>query len=916
MTEHLVLALSQGNRSMADLLGGKGANLAEMTQLGLPVPHGFVITTDACRAYLEQGRAPAQLSEEVDVHLADLESSTGRRLGDPDKPLLVSVRSGARFSMPGMMETILNVGLTDACVGGLAARGGERFAWDCYRRLVQMYGRTVLGVDPDLFEERLARHRSDAGVKDDSALDAGSLRALVAEFRQVLRDETGEDLPQDPRTQLDRAINAVFQSWTGDRARVYRRHEGIPDDLGTAVNIVEMVYGNTGPRSGSGVCFTRNPATGAAGAYGDYLPNAQGEDVVNGSRATMSLAELARTEPAVHDELVGHLDRLERHYGDLCDVEFTVEDGHLWILQTRIGKRSPAAAFVIADALVDEGIIDLDEALRRVQGHQLDLLLHARLEADEGRTGIATGLPASPGAAVGEVALDPQRAVDRAAKGADVVLVREETSPDDLEGMLASVAVVTSRGGLTSHAAVVARGLGRTCVTGVETLEVDMAHRTVLATTGGEVIREGDVISVDGTAGVIYAGAIPVRPSSLWDVLNAAHTGVRPTGSASAEVDSLEPPSETARGQDDLSRAVLRIMAHADARADLGVRANAETPEESLTARRLGAGGIGLCRTEHMFLGERRELIERVVLDDDREGALRTIEELSREDFTGILDAMDGLPVVVRLLDPPLHEFLPDLVELSVAAALRGAEGREDQVEDHRLEAVRHWHEANPMLGLRGVRLLAVVPDLIEAQVRAVADATEGLRANGGDPRPEIMVPLVAHVAELRGAVERIRSVLGSATKGEHRIPIGVMIELPRAALTAGSLAEVADFFSFGTNDLTQTTWGISRDDAEAKFLGIYRLQGIIADDPFATLDTTGVGELVSMAAQRGRATRADLVLGACGEHAGDPASIHFLAGVGLDYVSCSPPRVPIARLEVGRAAVMRTLRSASTDSR
>jgi pyruvate,orthophosphate dikinase len=906
MTEHLVLALSQGNRSMADLLGGKGANLAEMTQLGLPVPHGFIITTDACRAYLEQGRPPAQLSEEVDVHLADLESSTGRRLGDPDKPLLVSVRSGARFSMPGMMETILNVGLTDASVRGLAARGGERFAWDCYRRLVQMYGRTVLGVDPDRFEERLAQHRSDAGVKDDSALDAGSLRALVGEFRQILRDETGEDVPQDPRKQLDRAINAVFESWTGDRARVYRRHEGIPDDLGTAVNVIEMVYGNTGPRSGSGVCFTRNPATGAAGAYGDYLPNAQGEDVVNGSRATMSLAELGRTEPAVHEELVGHLERLERHYGDLCDVEFTVEDSHLWILQTRIGKRSPAAAFVIADALVDEGIIDLDEALRRVRGAQLDLLLHARLETEEGETGIATGLPASPGAAVGEVALDPQRAVDRAAQGADVVLVREETSPDDLEGMLASVAVVTSRGGLTSHAAVVARGLGRTCVTGVETLEIDMAHRTVLATTGGEVIREGDVISVDGTAGEIYAGALPVRPSSLWDVINDAHTATETT---------TETATETTE-QDDLSRAVLRIMAHADAQAELGVRANAETPEESITARRLGAGGIGLCRTEHMFLGERRSLIERIVLDDDREGALRTIEDLSREDFIGILEAMDGLPVVVRLLDPPLHEFLPDLVELSVAAALRGAEGREDPVEDHRLEAVRHWHEANPMLGLRGVRLLAVVPDLVEAQVRALSDATDDLRARGGDPRPEIMVPLVAEVAELRGAVERIRSVVDSATEGNRRIPVGVMIELPRAALTAGSLAEVADFFSFGTNDLTQTTWGISRDDAEAKFLGIYRTQGIIAADPFETLDTTGVGELVTLAAERGRATRPDIVLGACGEHAGDPASIHFLAAAGLDYVSCSPPRVPIARLEVGRAAVMRTGQSASTDSR
>ncbi len=900
MSDPLVLAFSDGDRSMADLLGGKGANLAEMTRLGLPVPHGFIITTEACRAYLRTGGNPSGLAEEVDAMVAALEESTGRRLGDPADPLLVSVRSGARFSMPGMMETVLNVGLTDASIDGLAARGGERFAWDCYRRLVQMYGRTVLGVDAGPFEERLAKARAAAGVTDDTRLGADSLRALAADFRALVLEESGEDLPQDPREQLDRAVQAVFSSWNGTRARLYRRHEGIPDDLGTAVNIVEMVYGNTGPRSGSGVCFTRDPATGSPGMYGDYLRNAQGEDVVAGTRVTVPVADLARLEPEVHAQLRAHLETLERHYRDLCDVEFTVEDGRLWVLQTRVGKRSPAAAFRIASDLVDEGVVTEDEALLRVDGPQLDALLHGEFADESGHAVLATGLPASPGAAVGEVVFDSATAVARAAEGAAVVLVREETSPDDFDGMLAAVAVVTARGGLTSHAAVVARGLDRTCVTGVESLDVDVAAREARG-PDGVVLRAGDVVSVDGTRGRILAGAVAVHPSPLWSTL----TGEAPEGGPAPGVGS----SAGAHAAP-VVEAATRLLRHADGVARLGVRANAETVTDARTARRLGAQGIGLCRTEHMLLGARRELVERVVLDDERDAAIAEIERVTREDLTGVLVEMDGLPVVVRLLDPPLHEFLPDLVSLSVEAALAESHGGPDPVLARRLDAVRHWHESNPMLGLRGVRLLSVIPDLLEAQVRAVVDATLHLRARGLDPLPEVMVPLVADRAELATARTRVLAAGESAAARHGRtladvgLPVGVMIELPRAALTAGALAAEADFFSFGTNDLTQTTWGISRDDAETGFLDTYQRTGLLTTDPFVTLDVEGVGELVRTAVVRGRAAHPGLGLGVCGEHGGDPASIAFFDAAGLDYVSCSAPRVPGARLEAGRAAV------------
>ncbi|HZW43943.1 MAG TPA: pyruvate, phosphate dikinase [Dermatophilaceae bacterium] len=895
-TAPFVVAFADGDMSMSDLMGGKGANLAEMTRLGLPVPHGFTITTAACRHYLTLGREPEDLDHQVGIHLAQLESMTGRQLGDPADPLLVSVRSGAKRSMPGMMETVLNVGLTDAVIPGLIGRGGERFAWDCYRRLVQMYGRTVLGVDGELFEVALVAARREAGVLSDTELDAASLKKLTTDFRRTLVNEVGEDLPQDPREQIRRTIDAVFSSWNVPRAMTYRKHQGIGDDAGTAVNIVEMVYGNTGPDSGSGVCFTRDPATGEPGVYGDYLPNAQGEDVVNGSRTPLPLQDLSDRAPAVYTQLIGHLRTLERHYRDLCDVEFTVEDNTLWILQTRVGKRSPAAAFTVASAMVGEGLIDLDEALRRVDGYQLESLLHPRFMSAEGELLLATGLAASPGAAVGEAVFDAQTAVSQAAEGRNVVLMRTETSADDVGGMLAAVAIVTARGGRTSHAAVVARGIGRTCVAGVDGLVIDLEARSAVCPGGS--IKEGDTISVDGTTGKIFRGALAVRQSQVAELLEK-----QPDDGSGAE--QPEPVAGS------LAAAVLQLLAHADHRRLIGVRANAETSSDAQRARRLGAEGIGLCRTEHMLLGERAVLVEHMVLGDesDRAAALADIEELAHTDFLDILRAMDGLPVVVRLLDPPLHEFLPDLTELSVEVALNDAPGgTPDPQAARRLAGVRRWHEGNPMLGLRGVRLLTVVPELIEAQVRALATATLELKTAGMDPHPELMVPLVADPAELSAAAARMRGAIESAcvaVGATLKIPIGVMIELPRAALTADRLALDADFFSFGTNDLTQTTWGMSRDDAEGAFLAEYRESGLLDVDPFMTLDDVGVGRLVRIAVEEGRRARPDLGLGVCGEHAGDPISIRRLVSIGVDYVSCSPPRVPIARLEGGRAVVL-----------
>ncbi|WP_082538049.1 pyruvate, phosphate dikinase [Angustibacter sp. Root456] len=889
----LVVRFEDGSRDQADLLGGKGANLCEMTRLGLPVPGGFILTTEVCRTYMASGELPAGVLAQVRDQLARVEERHGLRFGDPVQPLLVSVRSGARFSMPGMMETVLDVGLNDETVVGLAERSGERFAWDCYARLIGMYGRTVLGADA----ERLARATDEVrrrhGVAHESELDADGLRDLVAATRRELVADVGSDVPHDPQEQLESAILAVLRSWNSPRARLYRRREGIPDTLGTAVNVMAMVYGNAGADSGSGVCFTRDPSTGAPGAYGNYLTNAQGEDVVNGSRDALTLDHLAETQPAPHTELLRHLETLERHYRDVCDVEFTVERGRLWLLQTRIGKRTPAAAFRVARDLEREGLIDLDEAIVRVTGPQLETLMNPRF-VDAGQHDVlATGHAVSAGAAVGEVALDAETAARRAAEGHDVVLVRTETSPDDLAGMVAAQAIVTSRGGVTSHAAVVARGMGRTCVVG-SGLIIDLAARTVTGPDGVSV-AEGDVVSVDGATGEVLRGRLDVRPSHVASALE--------TGDAAPD--------------DILSNAVLDLLRHADSRRRLEVFANADNGPDAARARRYGAQGVGLCRTEHMLLGERRKIVEDIVLGVGRDAAMLAFEDLQREQVRDVLAAMDGLPVVIRLLDPPLHEFLPDLVETSVELARAEAEGTATPEQERLMAALRRWSERNPMLGLRGVRLGIVMPEIFAAQVRAVADAVLDLRAEGHDPQAHLMVPLVADVAELENVRELVGRSLAnvSARRGvpAPAIPLGTMIELPRAALTAGELAGRCEFFSFGTNDLTQTTWGLSRDDAESGFLPTYRELRIIDTDPFSTIDRDGVGRLVSIAVHEGRAARPDLGLGVCGEQGGDAESVHFFHDLGLDYVSCSPPRVCAARLEAGRSAVLGAVSGSDT---
>jgi pyruvate,orthophosphate dikinase len=891
-----VYDFSEGNKDLKDLLGGKGANLAEMTNLGLPVPPGFTITTDACRHYLRHGDVPDGLSDEVGEHLARLEEAMGRRLGDPSDPLLVSVRSGAKFSMPGMMETVLNIGLSDESVHGLARQAGnERFAWDSYRRLVQMFGKTVLGIDGDAFEHALDAAKKAKGTTSDLDLDASDLRSLTESFKGIVRERTGHDFPQDPREQMDHAIRAVFDSWNADRAILYRRQERIPADLGTAVNIVAMVFGNLGMDSGTGVAFTRDPATGLQGIYGDYLQNAQGEDVVAGIRNTVPLQELERIDPASYRQLLQIMEKLENHYRDLCDIEFTVERGKLWMLQTRVGKRTAEAAFRIAIQLVDQGLIDMDEALTRVTGDQLARLMFPRFHVGHEATKLTTGVSASPGAAVGKAVFDSGRAVEQAAAGEDVILVRRETNPDDLHGMIAARGILTSRGGKTSHAAVVARGMGKTAVCGADELEVDIPGRKLIA-PGGVVVAEGDVISIDGTTGDVYLGAAPVAPSPVVSYFEG----------------HLDPRS------DELVAAVDRIMKHADARRRLGVYANADVGEDCARARRFGAGGIGLVRTEHMFLGERRQLVERLILAEDdvtRQAALDALEPLQRGDFVEIFEAMDGLPVTIRLIDPPLHEFLPDLTEISVRVALAG-EAATDK-DRKLLEAVRRLHEQNPMLGLRGVRLGLVIPGLFAMQVRAIAHAAAERKKAGSSPRPEIMIPLTASVQEMEIAREEAERVLDAVEKetGVHvHTLIGTMIEVPRAALLAGEIARSAEFFSFGTNDLTQMAWGFSRDDVEGAFFSRYIELGVFGVSPFEMIDAEGVGRLVRIATEEGRAARPDLKLGICGEHGGDPESVHFFHQAGLDYVSCSPFRVPVARLEAGRAVVMET--SGGSDSR
>jgi len=897
MTKY-VYDFTEGDKDQKDLLGGKGANLAEMTKLGLPVPPGFTITTEACREYLALGNEPGELRVQVTTALRLLEDNLGRRLGDRHDPLLVSVRSGAKFSMPGMMETVLNIGLNDASVKGLAEESGdERFAWDSYRRLLQMFGKTVLDMPGEVFADALDKAKSTKGVASDLDLDVDDLRALVTTFKQGIKEHSGVEFPQHPREQLNMAINAVFDSWNTDRARLYRRRERIPQDLGTAVNICTMVFGNLGETSGTGVAFTRDPASGKIGAYGDYLPNAQGEDVVAGIRNTLSLDDLRALDPASHKQLTKVMRRLETHYRDLCDIEFTIERGKLWMLQTRVGKRTPAAAFRIAAQLVDENLITTDEALSRVSGSQLALLMFPQFDRSAARTLLTKGMAASPGAAVGKAVFDSATAKQWAERGEHVVLVRRETNPDDLAGMIAADGILTARGGKTSHAAVVARGMGKTCVCGAEELNVDANAR--VARVGSIVIAEGDEVSIDGSTGEVFLGAMPVVPSPVETYIERG---------LDAAVDGAD---EEIAG---LVIAVDRLLNHADSRRRLAIRANADTAEDAARARSLGAQGIGLCRTEHMFLGDRRSLIERVILADTpsaRDAALDALLPLQRKDFVELLTAMDGLPVTIRLLDPPLHEFLPDRTELAIKVAVAEALGQSGAAldEDRRvLAAVERLHESNPMLGLRGVRLGLLTPGLFALQVRAVAEAASDLVAAGKHPKVEIMVPLVGSVMELhlvRDEAEAILAEVAAAKGVTLDIPIGTMIELPRAALTGHRIADAADFFSFGTNDLTQTTWGFSRDDVESSVFATYLEKGVFTVSPFETIDGDGVGRLVKIAVEEGRRTKPGLKLGVCGEHGGDPESIHFFHTVGLDYVSCSPFRVPVARLEAGRAAVL-----------
>jgi pyruvate,orthophosphate dikinase len=874
VSESYVYAFADAAEVPRELLGGKGAGLAEMTRLGLPVPDGFTITTAACVHAMHSGGAwPDGLQEQIDAALAALEERCGRRLGDDFAPLLVSVRSGAAVSMPGMMETILNLGLNDAAAAALAEETGDaRFAYDSYRRLLQMFGEVVAGVGSHVFEHALSRRKAAQGVKLDTGLSGDDLRGLCTEFKRLYAEGSGAEFPQDPREQLGLAISAVFRSWGAPRAHVYRRANDISDDLGTAANICQMVFGNRGEGSGTGVCFSRDPATGEHRLYGEFLQNAQGEDVVAGIRTPEPIERMRDLLPGAYDELVATVERLEQHHREVQDIEFTVEQGRLYMLQTRTAKRTARAALRIVREFVAEGVITPDEAVLSIHPAQLDQLLHPRLDASVAAEPIARGLGASPGAAVGAAVFDADTAATRGAAGEPVVLVRWETTPDDIHGLIQAQGVVTSHGGMTSHAAVVARGMGKPCVAGVESARIDEAARTL--TIGDVVVREGDMITIDGAAGTLMLGALPLVAAELGDDFRA-------------------------------------IAAWADERRRLRVRANADTPEDARRARELGAEGIGLCRTEHMFMaGERLPVVREMILaseDSKREAALAQLLPMQQSDFEAIFAAMAGLPVTVRLLDPPLHEFLPDRTELAIKVAVARERGEDIGVDEKLLAAVERLHESNPMLGLRGVRLGLTVAGLFGMQVRAIAQAAAARIKDGGDPHVEIMVPLIASVMELHLIRDEADGILAEVAESEgvdFDISIGTMIELPRAALTAGRIAEAADFFSFGTNDLTQTAWGFSRDDVEAAFFAAYFDKGVLTVSPFETLDAIGVGRLVRIAVDEGRAVKPGLKIGVCGEHGGDPESVHFFHEVGLDYVSCSPFRVPVARLEAGRAAV------------
>jgi pyruvate, orthophosphate dikinase len=836
-----------------ELLGGKGVGLAEMTLLGIPVPTGFTITTEACRAYMNAKQLPDGLEEEVAEHLGLLEQRAGKRFGDPADPLLVSVRSGAAVSMPGMMDTILNVGLDDAAVSGLAAAGNARFANDSYRRLIQMYGETVDGVDPHRFEQELARLKAERGVSQDVELTAEDLATLVGIFREIYAQDVGHPFPQDANRQLIRAVVAVFESWETPRAQVYRRAHDIPDDLGTAVNIVQMVFGNKGEGSGTGVAFTRNPSTGEAGPFGEFLVDAQGEDVVAGIRTPEPLALMAEGLPAAYSELLDTMTRLEAHYRDMQDIEFTVEDDRLYILQTRTAKRTAAAALKAAVDMVAEGLITREEAVARIDPAQLDQLLHPMIDPETPVEVIATGLNASPGAASGRIVLDAGKAEELGKAGEAVILVRWETTPDDIHGLLHAKGVLTAHGGMTSHAAVVARGMGKPCVAGCEGLSIDA--EAGIAQINGHELAEGDLLTIDGGTGRVILGQVPLVPPHINEDFET-------------------------------------VLEWADEFRRLAVRANVDTPEDAAKARELGAEGIGLCRTEHMFMIEERLPVMREMIladsTDGRRSALERILPMQQADFEGIFRAMAGVPVTIRLLDPPLHEFLPPL---------------EEAVDEHMRDRIRVLQEANPMLGMRGCRVGLIFPEIYEMQVRAIVRAARAVHAASGEaPLVEIMHPLVGFGEELR----RLRELTDRVANEEDALEyaVGTMIELPRACIRADEVAEHADFFSFGTNDLTQTALGFSRDDAESKFLARYLEDDVLERNPFETLDEGGVGDLMRIAVERGRGTRPNLKLGICGEHGGDPRSVSFCHEIGLDYVSCSPYRVPLARLAAAQAAL------------
>jgi pyruvate,orthophosphate dikinase len=851
-----VYDFSEGAELGRELLGGKGAGLAGMTAIGIPVPAGFTVTTAACVDYMQNGRElPWGLQDEITTHLQALEEAAGKRFGDADDPLLVSVRSGAAVSMPGMMDTILNLGLNDQAVEGLArATGNERFAWDAYRRLIQMYGEVVEGVDGHEFEQALTELKKSRGVHGDVELEADDLRALVERFRTIYREEAGTEFPQDPRVQLERAVRAVFDSWETPRAQVYRRAHGIPDDLGTAVNVVQMVFGNKGYDSGTGVAFTRDPSTGDQGLWGEFLTNAQGEDVVAGIRTPQPIAEMRESFPVAFDELAETMRRLEQHYREMQDIEFTIEEGTLYLLQTRSGKRTAAAGLKIAVDMVEEGLISREEAVARIDPKELDQLLHPMIDPHADYEVVAKGLNASPGAATGKIVLDADTAQERGQDGEDVVLVRWETTPDDIHGLLEARGVLTAQGGMTSHAAVVARGMGKPCVAGCEALSIDMERRTI--SLGGKELAEGEVITIDGGSGAVIIGEV-----------------------------NLVPPL--------INEDFERLLGWADEMRRLKVRANADTPEDAAKAREFGAQGIGLCRTEHMFMAEERlPHVQAMIMastGEERRAELEKLLPYQQQDFEGIFEAMAGLPVTIRLLDPPLHEFLPSAEEA-------------DSPEMRR--RIRFLQEANPMLGTRGCRLGLLFPEIYEMQVRAIVRAAAVVEERTGDaPLVEIMHPLVGFAEELH----RLRE-LTVRTAAEENDAVdylcGTMIELPRACVRADEIADYADFFSFGTNDLTQTTLGFSRDDAEGKFLTHYLDERILTDNPFETLDQSGVGELMRLAVGRARSVKEDIKLGICGEHGGDPASVAFCHDLGLDYVSCSPYRVPLARLAAAQAAL------------